>query len=34
MADLAELTARLRAFADARDWQRFHSPKNLAICRR
>jgi NTP pyrophosphatase (non-canonical NTP hydrolase) len=28
---LVELTARLRAFADARDWQQFHSPKNLAM---
>ena len=22
---------RLRAFADARDWNQFHTPKNLAI---
>ena len=28
---LKELTARLRAFADARDWHQFHSPKNLAM---
>jgi dCTP diphosphatase len=27
---LADLTRRVRAFADARDWQQFHSPKNLA----
>jgi len=27
---LAHLTARLQAFADARDWGRFHAPKNLA----
>lgn len=27
---LAHLAARLQAFADARDWGRFHSPKNLA----
>ena len=27
---LAELTARVRRFADERDWQQFHSPKNLA----
>lgn len=27
---LADLTAQIRAFADARDWQQFHSPKNLA----
>ncbi|MFV2116790.1 nucleotide pyrophosphohydrolase [Micromonospora sp. LOL_025] len=25
------LTARLRTFADERDWQRFHTPKNLAM---
>ncbi|MCW7538447.1 nucleotide pyrophosphohydrolase [Aquabacterium sp. A7-Y] len=28
---LARLTARLRDFAAARDWQPFHSPKNLAM---
>lgn len=27
---LAHLSARLQAFADARDWERFHAPKNLA----
>ena len=27
---LAHLTAQVRDFADARDWQQFHSPKNLA----
>lgn len=27
---LAQLTAEVRNFADARDWQQFHSPKNLA----
>jgi len=27
---LAQLAARLQAFADTRDWGRFHSPKNLA----
>ena len=34
MADsptLDELTARVRAFADARDWARYHSPRNLAM---
>jgi dCTP diphosphatase len=30
-ATLHELTQRLRAFADARDWQKFHSPKNLVM---
>lgn len=28
--DLAALQARLAAFAAARDWQPFHTPKNLA----
>lgn len=28
--DLDVLRDRLRAFAAARDWERFHSPKNLA----
>ncbi len=27
---LAHLTAEVRNFADVRDWQQFHSPKNLA----
>lgn len=27
---LADLTVQLRRFADERDWQQFHSPKNLA----
>lgn len=26
-----DLADRLRAFADERDWERFHSPKNLAM---
>ena len=26
-----ELQARLRRFAQAREWERFHSPKNLAM---
>ena len=29
--NLAKLQERLRAFADERDWHRFHSPKNLAM---
>lgn len=29
--DLAALRDRLRAFAAERDWEQFHSPKNLAI---
>ena len=28
---LEELRERLRAFAAARDWDQFHSPKNLAM---
>ena len=30
-ADLSELKERLRAFAEARDWEQFHTPKNLAM---
>lgn len=29
--DLDELRATLRAFADERDWDQFHSPKNLSM---
>ena len=29
--DLAELLAKIRAFNAERQWQRFHSPKNLAM---
>lgn len=29
--DLDELKNRLRCFADERDWEQFHSPKNLAM---
>lgn len=28
---LDDLRQRLREFADARDWQQFHTPKNLAM---
>lgn len=28
---LAELTQKLREFAAARDWEQFHTPKNLAM---
>jgi NTP pyrophosphatase (non-canonical NTP hydrolase) len=28
---LGELAARLREFAAARDWEQFHTPKNLAM---
>ncbi len=29
--DTAALEAALQTFADERDWQKFHSPKNLAM---
>lgn len=29
--NLEELSARLRAFAEERDWEQFHAPKNLAM---
>jgi len=28
---IAELTAEIRAFRDARDWRQFHAPKELAV---
>ena len=31
MAELDDLKQRLRVFATARDWEQFHSPKNLAM---
>lgn len=31
MRDLQELRDRVRAFVAERDWERFHSPKNLAM---
>jgi dCTP diphosphatase len=30
-ATLPELQAAVRSFSDARDWGRFHSPRNLAM---
>ena len=30
MNELDAITQRLRAFRDARDWKKFHNPKNLA----
>lgn len=30
-SSIAELTERVRAFARDRDWERFHTPKNLAM---
>ena len=29
--EVEDLTQRLRAFARARDWEQFHTPKNLAM---
>jgi dCTP diphosphatase len=31
MSELDDLRQRLRAFAAARDWEQFHTPKNLAM---
>ncbi len=31
MIDIETLQQRLREFADERDWEKFHSPKNLAM---
>jgi dCTP diphosphatase len=31
MSDLEELRAQLQVFASDRDWDQFHSPKNLAM---
>ena len=31
MAELDDLKQRLRNFAAARDWEQFHTPKNLAM---
>ena len=31
MNDLDELRARINSFADERDWNQFHSPKNLSM---
>ncbi len=31
MIDVTELKLALRDFADARDWEKFHTPKNLVM---
>jgi NTP pyrophosphatase (non-canonical NTP hydrolase) len=31
MSSLADLTAHVRAFAQERNWEQFHTPKNLAM---
>jgi len=28
---ISEITARIQTFVDARDWRRFHNPKDLAV---
>ena len=31
MSEIDDLTASIREFAQQRDWERFHTPKNLAM---
>ena len=31
MSDIEDLTTTIREFAQQRDWERFHTPKNLAM---
>ena len=31
MSEIDQLKAEIRAFADARDWEKFHTPKNLSM---
>lgn len=31
MNEIEKLKAEIRAFADARDWEAFHTPKNLSM---
>jgi len=31
VTDIEDLMSRIRAFAQARSWERFHTPKNLAM---
>jgi dCTP diphosphatase len=31
MSDIEHLTTAIREFAQQRDWERFHTPKNLAM---
>ena len=31
MSEINDLKSEIRAFADARDWQQFHTPKNLSM---
>ena len=31
MSEIDNLKAEIKAFADARDWEKFHTPKNLSM---
>ena len=31
MSEISEITKRITAFRDARDWKQFHNPKDLAL---
>ena len=31
MSEIDNLKAEIKAFADARDWEQFHTPKNLSM---
>jgi len=31
MSEIDQLKEEIRAFADARDWEKFHTPKNLSM---
>ena len=31
MSEIDQLKAEIRTFADARDWEKFHTPKNLSM---
>ena len=31
MDSISELTSNINAFCDARDWQQFHNPKDMAV---
>ena len=31
MSEIDHLKAEIKAFADARDWEQFHTPKNLSM---
>lgn len=31
MSEIQSLAAQIKAFADARDWEQYHTPKNLSM---